>query len=159
MKSDREFIDGIYEKAQELQEAERKPKHTKRNRTVAVTAVAALLVVFVCGNVVGKPIPEHEILLEDDEPMGRARTLQLEYYVEGKVVETLGSKDGYQRMRIQVNKENSVLPQEADMLMVAYLNREEVYYSGEYLKAEVIEQTLGDSQWFVITSERNDERK
>lgn len=151
MKSDREFIDGIYAKAE--QKKQQKSPFLKFRRIAAVP-IAAAAVIFIVWNLEKYPV---KLQLPEDignsvSPInlehGKGRTIAMEYSVEGTVIEVLEPYMGYGRIRLQVNAEGSTLQE--GTVIIAYPEETAMYKKGDYVTATLIQQQLGTQEYYVI---------
>lgn len=154
MKSNREFIDGIYAKA-EIRRNEKSSRFNYRKAAIFPMA-AAVAAIFILSDIAGDPLGLNkagEGTSKVNELEGvensRMRIAPEEYYLEGNVIKLLEPHMGYKCIEVSVNGDASSLPA-AGTVVVAYEDTKDVYQIGDYVKATLTKKTIGTQEYLVI---------
>ncbi|MDO5294231.1 MAG: hypothetical protein Q4F05_15950 [bacterium] len=163
MKSDQEFIDGIYAKAELLRSKnksmKKKPLRFPLKRVAVFPVVAAAAAVLLLSDILHDPSRQKDTRdavdnrSSQDSLVGqensKVRMASNSYYVEGEVVNVLSSYMGYGRIELRVNQETSDITTQ-NTIIIAISNENSTYKKGTNVKATLIQQKIGTQEYYII---------
>lgn len=147
MKSDREFIDGIYRKAK-ARKIER--NITFKQRMYVGLPIGAVLTCVML--VIGLGITHNSRLPKSDGVAeSRLRSGLEEIYVEGVVKKVLEEEQMYQR--IQVKVDSRFMPDQlSETIVIAYQSNDILYQVGDSIATNLTKQVIGTCEYYIMTN-------
>ncbi|MDO5521710.1 MAG: hypothetical protein Q4G58_14545 [bacterium] len=165
MKSDREFIDGIYAKAElvkkETSTSNRKPSRFPLKKIAVFPVVAAAAAILLLSDTIQDPsrLKETRDAVDNrnnqnsqvSQENSRVRTATLGYYVEGNVTKVLSPYMGYGRIELSINPETSDITT-VSTIIIAISGEDTTYKEGTNVKATLIQKKIGTQEYYMIAN-------
>ncbi len=153
MKTDREFIEGIYAKAEKMEEQNTvKPFDRKIHifRIVAPVAMAACALLIFLGISINNQRIEPPTGADRANPAGYTTEAPVDeniYSIKGRVITILEAHDGYGFMKVRMSSDSEYM---SEITMDIAYNSSQVYSVDDIVEAEVKKIMIENEECLVI---------